>query len=536
MSQKQLAGPARDKRVTGKRVRRSLSAIAAVTLSVSILAACGDSETDNKKASGEVPESITMDLRNDVDTFDPMLTAADQGAVQMYEALYDTLVRRDLATGEYIPAMASEWEVTPTRIDFTVKPDLKCSDGTDLTPTDIAASLKRLADPKTGSVYTGRLFGAGGVKEITADDEANTVAVEVNDPHSDLIDGMSTAFIVCPKGLADTEALASTPQGSGAFKITTLKRGDTYVLEAWDSPAIEDPNSIPKKITMRVVTSDSTRANLFETGETDIAAITGRDTERLERSHEPIKGRAFAADSLTFNQRPGAPMSDERLRRAVAYAIDAADYSKAASFGVGEPVHTVNTPNMDCYLESNGDIGIKHDPQAAAKELADAGYGPGGKKLTLRLLGYDLQNSGPDYIADALRKLGIDVKITNGTQAQAGGIVYGDEGDWDIIAFPYISAAPHPYPLVTKMSSILGEGGSYNFGRTRNEEFAKYAKLAPGALGDERCDYWAKAEAALLEQTDLVPLTWPTVHYFTDGLTFDSTYRTIDLRTIRTNS
>src|SRR5699024_1607341 len=110
---------------------------------------------------------------------------------------------------------------------------------------------------------------------------------------------------------------------------------------------------------------------------------------------------------------------------------------------------------------------------------------------------------GPDYVADALRKIGIDVKITNGTQAQAGAIVYGDEGDWDIIVFPYLSAAPHPYPLVTKMSSNLGEGGSYNFGRTRNDDFDKFAALATSTLGDERCENWGKAEAALLEKTNL---------------------------------
>ncbi|GEO88321.1 peptide ABC transporter substrate-binding protein [Aeromicrobium flavum] len=512
---------------------RALGAAGALLLSASLLSACGDSSDGGDRVAGKAPDAVVMDLRNDVDTFDPFLTAADQGAVQMYEALYDTPVRRDMKTGEYVAAMATDWEVTTTKIDMTFREGLTCSDGTDLTATDIANSMKRLADPKTGSVYTGRLFGAGGVKQIVADDEANTVSIEVKDPHSDLLDSMSTAFVICPKGLKDLEALATTPQGSGPYKVTSLKRGDTYELEAWDSPALEDADSVPAKLTFRVITADATRANLFETGETDIAGILGRDSKRLEGSHEFIQGKAFEADSLTFNQRPEAPMSDEKLRRVVAQAIDAAAYTKAASFGVGEAVNTVVTPNMDCYTEANGKVGLKFDEDQAKADLEAAGYGPGGKKLTLRLLGYDVQNSGPDYVADALRKIGIEVKVTNGTQAQAAGIVYGDEGEWDIIVFPYISAAPHPYPLVTKMSSNLGEGGSYNFGRTRNDDFDKYAALATSKLGDERCENWAKAEAALLEQTNLVPLLWPIANYFSDGLTFEATYRTVDLRTIR---
>ncbi|MFO6451729.1 MULTISPECIES: ABC transporter substrate-binding protein [unclassified Aeromicrobium] len=514
-------------------LRRGLGSAAVVALAASLLAACGGGSDSSAGTSGEAPDQATLVLRNDVDTFDPMLTAAEQGAVQMYEALYDTLVRRNWKTGEYEPAMATKWEATPTKIDFELKTGLKCSDGSDLKPTDIANSLKRLADPKTGSIYTGRFFGAGGVKEIVGDDAANTVSVEVNEPHSDLIDSMATAFIVCPKGLEDTEKLATEPQGSGPYRLTSMKRGDTYELEAWDSPALEDPDSVPAKLTYRVVTSDSTRANLVDTGDADIVSVVGRDSKRLESVVEPIQGKAFQSDSVVFNQRDGAPFADEALRRVVAQALDAESYTKAASFDVGEAIDTLATPNMDCYVESNGDLKPKFDKDQAKADLEAAGYGEGGKELTVRLLGYDLQNSGPEYVADALRELGIKVEITNGTLAQAAGIVYGDSGEWDLLVFPMNAPAPHLYPAVTKMSSNLGEGGSYNFGRVTNPEFDKFAKLAPASTGDERCENWSKAEAALLERVDVVPMMWPIANYFSKDLTFETGYRTTDLRTIR---
>jgi peptide/nickel transport system substrate-binding protein len=509
---------------------------AAILATAFMLSACGkdDSAAIDSTAVGEVPQEVTLVVRNDVDSFDPMLTAAENGATQMYEAIYDTLIRRDLKSGEYTPAIASSWELTPTSIDFTIKPNLVCSDGSPLTPTDIANSIRRLADPKTGSVYTGRVFGAGGLKQVSTDDANLTVRVEVNDPHTDLLDGMRNAFIVCPKGLEDTKALATVPQGSGPYKLISSKRGDTYELELWDSPALAADAKLPAKITMKVITADSTRANLFETKAVDIVSIVGRDAKRLEQNHTPIKGKAMQADALVFNERPGFPAENEHLRRAIGHAIDAASYTKAASFDIGQPIDTAYTPNLDCYRESNGQIKPKFDLKKAKAELEKSGYGPGGKPLKLRLVGYDVQNSGPDYIADAVRQLGVEVELKNGTLGQAAGIIYGEKEPWDIFVFPLITAAPNPYPLVTKMSSNLGEGGSYNFGRVRNDEYDRLTKLAPGAVGEERCQLWGDAEAALLKRTDLVPLMWSIANYYAHGLSFDAEYRTLDLRTIRT--
>src|SRR5699024_9436729 len=57
-------------------VRRAIAATGGLLLSASILSACGDSSEDGDTAAGEAPGTVAMDLRNDVDTFDPFLTAA----------------------------------------------------------------------------------------------------------------------------------------------------------------------------------------------------------------------------------------------------------------------------------------------------------------------------------------------------------------------------------------------------------------------------------------------------------------------------
>lgn len=498
------------------------------------LGACSGGDDGSTGESGAVPESIVMDLRNDIDTFDPAISSSDQGSMQLFEALYDTPVRQDRETGGVAPAMATEWDVTPTKVVFTLRPDLTCSDGSDLLPSDVAKNMQRLADPESGSPFTGRLFGPGGAKSIVGDDEADTLTIEVNQPHADMLESMTNAFVVCPKGLADVEGLGTAPQGSGPYKIASMKRGDEYVLEAWDSPALGEDEDVPAKITMRVVTSDSTRANLFETGATDIAAILGRDNERLIRDHDPIQGRAYGADAISFNEREGRPFSDERLRRAIAHAVDPEGFTKAASFGLGEATRTFITPDMNCHTPENEKFTPEFDTDQATAELEAAGYGPGGKKLTIEMLGYDVQNQGPEYIADAIRTLGVDVKLTMSTQAQTAGTIYGENENWDMVVYPYQTAIRTPFPMATKMSSVYGEGGALNWGRVDNTKFDGMVKDQLSKVeGDERCRLWGEAEATLLERADFVPLMIPVANYFTDGLTFDAGYRVVNLRTIR---
>ena len=71
-------------------VAKVVAAAAVAALASSVLAACGPSGSGTKDfgvAAGEAPEDISLVVRNDVDTFDPALTAAETGATQMYEPM-----------------------------------------------------------------------------------------------------------------------------------------------------------------------------------------------------------------------------------------------------------------------------------------------------------------------------------------------------------------------------------------------------------------------------------------------------------------
>lgn len=514
------------------KTRLSVIAVGSMLL-IPLIVGCGDDD-EKSGVSGEAPDTVGLVLRNDVDSFDPFKSAAESGAKQMFDAVYDTLVRVDATDGdvEVTGSLAEDWEVEPEGATFTLHEGLTCTDGTELTASGVAASLEHLADPETGALYASRVFGPDGAKKISGDDEAGTVSIELNSPYTYLLEGLSQGYIVCPTALEDLDGLAEEPAETGPFEVTKLQRGQGYTLERRDTPAVQS-NQLPQTIEMRVVSDDTTRANLVDTGEVEIASVLGRDATRLQQKFDQIDGRAFLSDAMLFNQAEGRVTADKGVREALSLAVDNADYAKAATFDLGSPVDTMYTPNMACYTEANQELVTGFDVEAAKAALSDAGYGEGGEKLTINLLGLDTQNSGPELLADSLRQIGVEVNLNKGTLEQALGVLFGT-GDWDVMVYPYPVPTPVPSTLVNQISGELG--ATLNVGSVRNDTYDTKVEEAAATDGDDQCQLWGDAEAALLENVDVKPLVWSNAAWFANGVEFNANYFNIDTRSIRATS
>lgn len=494
------------------------------------------------EASDVAPDSVTIAVRGVPGTFDPHKSLLGNGASQSFDALYDTLVRNKIRTGDappegdpVVPAMAKSWTTTDDSVTFQLKDGLTCSDGTPLTATDIARSVERFGDPKTAAQSLLTSFGPDGLKSVDADDDANTVAVTLNKPYPNLLSGMSNVFIICPAGIDDEEGLATSPDkgATGPYTMTASTPGSTYTFtQREDDAAIEDPAALPKEITIRVVADDTTRANLITSGDVDIAPVLGRDAKRLEATRTPIVGAPSIAHTALMNQKKGHATSDKRIREAISYAVDPAQYSQATTFGAGKPSQTLYTPNTTCYDKDNAALGRPYDLEKAKALVKEAGYGPGGKELVLNVVGWNDQKNGAEYVADTLRKLGAKVTTRTGTQDQVVGILFG-KGDWDVVMVALDQTTYAPAGPVVFVSDAFGP--SLNVGGVKNKTYDSTISEAARTPGEAGCELWSKAEATLLEEADVKPLTWMLINWFAnDDLTFEATYLWVDSRTIRT--
>jgi peptide/nickel transport system substrate-binding protein len=523
------------------------SLVSSLAVLAALAAGCSSSPEGTEgagAASGPAPADVTVGIRSDIDTFDPWTTLGDFGAQQSLRLTYTTLVRRTVG-GEIVPQTATSWKVTSRSGVFQIRKDQTCSDGSALTPSVIEKSFTALVDPKTGSKYASRAFPGGGAT-FASDDTAGTFTIKLKHPNSDLLASLANVGqIVCGPGLTDPSKRASAPSGAGPYTLASSKRGNAYVFERRnDFTALPKGTSIkdmPAKLTLRVVADDSAMVNAILTGEVDTGSVFGRDGERLEKGGEfnDVRGVALSGEGLTFNHTKGLPGADQAFRAAVSLAIDPKLYNRAATFGRGKTIQTVYTSNMDCYSKENASIVPTTDVSGAAAALDKAGYQvtagrrtmPDGSPLTVRLVGYTDQNNGPQYLADVLRKLKLDVDTSVAPKDQALETVFANK--FDVFVYPFESSLGTPTQIVGGVRGDLKT--SVNVAHIDN---ARYNAAADKAASDveKRCEYWQEGERALLEDSEVKPLAQPTAYYYAKGLTFDATFYLIDPYTIRSSS
>lgn len=547
--------------------------IAAIVLSATLLftaAACSNSDGDDTSSpddkveadgggendvdemtgkgpegSGPAPESVTVALRLDVDSFDPQRSLGDSAAGQTFMFLYDTMVRRTI-DGDIVPGAAESWEMTPSSGVFKIRDGLTCSDGTPLDATAIAASFKELGDNPAAMGKT-KIFGPDGMKSATADADANTVTIETNSPNNEMLTGLAVGgHIVCPAGLADTDALRQAPQGSGPYELTDSRRGDQYTLTLRDDyvayPEGTTADDMPRTVVLKVITEDPTGADLVESGKVQIVGLHSNDANRLLDNDALVSVPApgYNTNAVLFTQKPGFPTADEKLRQGMAMLLDSTQGAAAETQGMGIARRTLYTPNVSCYNPDAENYAPAFDPDAAASFLDDAGYTtgadgkrtrPDGSKLTIRVVGNNTQGQMPQFIADSLERGGFDVDLFVGTYNESIQKLLQDE--FDMGTYPFTDTAPLPIAW----QSQIGSEASSNFGKVNNETFDELAQeaLAVDLSVDPEgaCQKWQEAEKSVLEAANVVPTVQPVNYWFGNGVTFDASYFRIDPFSIR---
>ncbi|WP_283139224.1 ABC transporter substrate-binding protein [Rhizohabitans arisaemae] len=491
----------------------------AVTLALTATA-CGTGGSAGK-TSGPGDAGVVARLNSDWDSLDPAKTRTTNG-YQLVTALYDRLVAVD--GDKVVPYLAESWKQTPDTVTLTLRTGVTCANGTALTPSNVAESLRRLGAKETAAPYANLVFGNAGYT-VDADDAARTVTVKTNKPYSDLLIGLAQpmASIVCPEGLADPEKLAATPAGSGPYTLGATTRGASYTLKARQGYAWGPAGAsgkYPAELTFRVVQNDGTAANLLAAGDLDLAWVAGPDLPRVQadKSLTPVTQAIYGSFFLAFNQAKGRPGADPGLRKALAGAVGAADFNQAAFFGAGDVAASPVSPEVPCYTKVREPV-TTADPAGVTRALGEAGWNTengkpakDGKPLTLKVLGSTDYAAGFEYVLEALRKTGatVDLRLVE-LNAFAETLFKG--GDWDVTVYPFTPLAPSLGALGLFVTGDAPPKGA-NFAGIANPAFEAAVAKAQASLGEERCAHWATAQRAVVETADVTPLVHLKPHWF----------------------
>ncbi|MEV4189593.1 ABC transporter substrate-binding protein, partial [Streptosporangium canum] len=310
--------------------------LGALSLSVAACGGTADSPSGGSAGGG----TFTFAISSDPGVLDPAMGVLSVTNTVLSLA-YDTLARIG-PDGKIIPGLAEKWDVKPDSVTFTLRKDVTCSDGSKLTPTDVAANVNHIADPASKSPIYGVLVPTG--MKAEADDAAGTVTLSTPKPFSFILQSTPLVFIVCGKGVEDRSVLARGTSGSGPYTLTEAVPSDHYTFQirkdyTWGpGGATTKEPGLPAKVVLKVVPNEQTAANLLISGDLNGAIVYGPDRARLEAS--PGMGKTVQASGngqFFYHQGDDRPAKDPVVRKALTQAINLKELAGIASTGTGRP-------------------------------------------------------------------------------------------------------------------------------------------------------------------------------------------------------
>ena len=324
----------------------------------------------------------------DPPTLDPHLTTAATSAQVIVEG-FGGLVTIDRNL-DVVPDLAESWDISADgRVyTFRIRPDAVFHDGKPVTAEDVRWSLERATDPLTEAPnvdqYLGDIVGvdaklAGDVLEISGVQVINerTIEITIDASKSFFLAKMTypTAFVLDRENIeANPKNWFRKPNGTGPFKMTEYKVGETLILSRHDAYHLG-----PAKVAeVEMILSGGTSMLMYENDEIDIAGVGLADLDRLlEPSHNLNAELTRAAPSfsvqyigLNVNE---PPLDDVKVRQALNLAIDKREIATIVLGDQVVPAKGILPPGFPGFSESVS--GYEFDPIKAKQLLLESKYG-----------------------------------------------------------------------------------------------------------------------------------------------------------------
>lgn len=342
-----------------KTTRKLIAMLLAVLMCLS-LAACGNE-------TAEIKDSVVIAIGSEPETLDPTQGWGHGNAPIVQSTLVrytsDLSFENDLATGYELSSDGLTWT-------FTIRDDVKFTDGEKLTASDVAFTLE------TAKAAQGAVDLTYMERAVAQDDK--TVVITLSKPTSIFLNTLASVGIVPEHAYGDDYGM--NPIGSGPYKFVEWKAQEQIIFTANEDyydgvPAI-------KNVTVVFMSEDAALAAV-QAGQVDVAYSTATlGTTEVEGYHvEAITSadnRGFTLPVLPAEGKTtesGAPIGNDvtcniEIRQAIAYAIDRQLIADVVLNGFGRPAYSEN----DGMPWNNPEVKIETDVEYAKKLLADAGW------------------------------------------------------------------------------------------------------------------------------------------------------------------
>ncbi len=500
-------------------------------------------ENGDTKKSGDGKKILTIQLGPEVESIDPALNSAVDGANYILY-LSDNLLKID-KEGKVVPGLAQKYEISDDQLTWTfhLRDGLKWSDGSDFTAEDFVYSWQRIVDPNVAAPYAQTVLGmVEGYDEAigkpdaegntTIDPDPTKLKVEAPDDKTLIVhmakptpyfDKLAAFVSLSP---VKKDVVEANPDGwsidpktyisTGPFKLAEWKPGSYLMFEKnenyWDADSVKLDG-----IKCLLMNDQNATFSAYESG--DALMIKEVPTQEIitlkERSDfhiDPILGTYYLDLNNTLDE-----FKDSRVREALSLALDrkyvsevitAGTYTPASGF-VSEGVTDWdgsawkdNITDKSAYINIDDHAGNL----AKAKELLkEAGYenGVGLPEMVYSTNDASYHKKIAEYLQQAWGELGLKVEVnivewkSFTPQRRSGNYQIARDG-WVM-----------DYNDPSNILELALTGNGNNNAKYSNPEFdALMEKAATEKDPQTRFGYFHQAEDLMMKDTAMVPLLY----------------------------
>lgn len=441
-----------------------------------------------------------------------------------------TELRFDKLQGE----LAETWEMAPDARSFTfhLRHGVQWHRGYgEVTSEDVAFTIQRMKDPKTGSAY------GSNFREITSVDVADkyTVTIHIAEPnpfyHALALAPRFGGYIQPKKAVEELgDKFRHNPVGSGPFEWSSYEPKQKVILRANDKYW----EGRPKIDQLEVLYLPETAARTLAFVKGDVDMIEGATVPGWQASLKRQK-----PDAIFDLGRPGAiwafhlnmtrkPLDDIRVRQAIAHAIDQRVWTQAFGDFVS-PIYGISPQGYYGSLTADdvpkdADWPFVYNPEASKKLLAEAGL-PNGFPMDVFVSEREEYKSNVLILQELLRKVGIQLNLRVVEHTSYHNDIRKDLNNMVM----YSSGQP---PLTQAVLNAFYKSTAIVGKPTRNMNFSHYGDIAGNSdalmqqaneeIDDaKRIALLKRIQIEIMRQVPSIPLPSPAGSWIHNGKTME---------------
>ncbi len=348
------------------------------------------------------PDEVRVRLETEPQTLNPV-NYTDQAANQILNLLFQSLLSADLADDQLKPVLAKELPLieqkdTVTLITYEIREEAKWADGSPVTATDVAFTLKVLKAPLLqNEQIKPQVAFIHDLKPDPKNKRRFTLICEEFTPEMELLSGdffILPAYLFDPENLLQPIPLAAFTNSlsklqnnnnlkafAARFNIpeysnngAVLQGSAGYTLEKWvpgqyitlnqkqnwwgNNTGATNLTANPERIILQVIPDNNTALLALKNRQLDVLEdIPATEFNQLKTNKDFIEDynlytpQAYSAVYTGINSRL-PKFKDKATRQAIAYLMDVANFIKVTQLDYATPTVGIVPPNLKKYYNN----------------------------------------------------------------------------------------------------------------------------------------------------------------------------------------